>query len=111
VSWIRWRLAPTWWRLNGEAVCGEVLRPGQLARVLEAVGDDAELRRPMAYLIWRLSPELRGILLIGFESRLRSGHRPALAAAGALSAICRELRSTEARVCERLLRAESEVRE
>ena len=82
----------------------------ELAGVVQALRTDEELRRPLAYLIWKLSPELRGILLVGFEARLRSGRPPALAAAGALSAICRELRSREARVCERLLRAEVEDR-
>jgi hypothetical protein len=110
VSWIRWRLAPTWWRLRGKAVCAEFLSPVELARVFDAVRADEELRRPFAYLVWKLSRELRGVLLVGFEAKLRSGRAPALAAAGALSGICRELRSREARVCESLLRAESEGR-
>jgi hypothetical protein len=84
-----------------------VLGPAELAGVVQALRADEELRRSLAYLIWKLSPELRGILLVGLEANLRSGRPPALAAADALSAIC-QLRSSEARVCQRLLRARSE---
>src|SRR5215207_2428627 len=60
VSWIRWRLAPTWWRFRGQAVCAEFPRPLELAGVVQAVRADEELRRPLAYPIWKLSPALRG---------------------------------------------------